>query len=98
MIGLSLVGALSTMRAQVITWTGLGASGDSSLAGNWSPIAVPLFDGSESAFFGDLTGSQTTVVINGTGALNNVTFNGSSRPAYAFSGGTGTPVQVAMSR
>ncbi len=94
MIGLSLVGALSTGRAQVITWTGSGSSGDSSLAGNWSPIAVPLFDGSESAFFGDLTGSQTTVLINGTGALGSVTFNGVSRPAFTFGGGTGTPILV----
>jgi T5SS/PEP-CTERM-associated repeat protein/autotransporter-associated beta strand protein len=89
LLGVAVLAFAPSLRAQFI-WSGLSPfSGSTQDLLNWQlhlPL-VPVGDGTEDAVFGDILGSQTNVIIP-TSGFNNITFNGSSRPAYTFSGVT----------
>jgi|GEM_PF-5901521 len=86
----------SSVQAQ-FTWTGLSSINGNATAGlNWLNADLLTFApnglGGENVIFGDITLLGQTHVLVPTSAFQNITFNGSNRPAYTLSGdGESTP-------
>jgi T5SS/PEP-CTERM-associated repeat protein/autotransporter-associated beta strand protein len=80
----------ASVNAQFV-WTGSGATGSVTDPNNWQAHvpAVPVGDGTEDLVFGNLVGTQSTVLFP-TMAVNNISFT-STVDAYNFSG-SGSPV------
>jgi fibronectin-binding autotransporter adhesin len=78
--------SLSAQVHATFTWSGLSTTdGSAADATNWTLLSPPTGLGGEDVIFGDISGAQTTVLLPSV-SLNNITFNGSSRPHYLFSG------------
>ncbi|HEY0966559.1 MAG TPA: autotransporter-associated beta strand repeat-containing protein [Opitutaceae bacterium] len=87
-LSLGFAAALPQTKAVVLTWSG-ATGGSFSTASNWVDSALPG-SGDAVEFTNVVTNTTVSFTGPGTTTVGNMTFSGTSRPAYTF-GGTGSP-------
>ncbi len=79
------------LHAQFV-WTGAAADGVVTNPKNWQGGVAPSGLGTDNVTFGDIPSLLQMIDVPASGfALHNLTFLGSARPAYEFSGGAPAP-------
>ncbi|MDP9098087.1 MAG: hypothetical protein M3N48_03725, partial [Verrucomicrobiota bacterium] len=69
------------------TWDGGGANASWGTANNWNPNGLPLFNGTETITLGTAFTSGTTMTLDGSRYINDLTIN--TITGFTISAGTG---------